>query len=68
MGRINGRYSTADFTPIHYLNNKNLSLDEICALYMAADAGILTPLRDGMNLTCAHRLLLGTLRRTLLLT
>jgi trehalose 6-phosphate synthase/phosphatase len=52
VGRINGRYSTADFTPIHYLNNKNLSLDEICALYMAADAGILTPLRDGMNLTC----------------
>lgn len=51
VGRINGRYSTADFTPIHYLNSKNLSLEEICALYMAADAGIITPLRDGMNLT-----------------
>lgn len=50
VGKINGKWSTADFTPIHYLT-KNLELEEICAIYAAADTAILTPLRDGMNLT-----------------
>jgi len=50
VGTINGRQSTADFTPVHYLN-KEISIVEMCALYMVADAALITPLRDGMNLT-----------------
>eukprot|EP01087_Luapelamoeba_hula_P021280 TRINITY_DN7408_c0_g1_i1.p1 TRINITY_DN7408_c0_g1~~TRINITY_DN7408_c0_g1_i1.p1 ORF type:complete len:827 (+),score=109.44 TRINITY_DN7408_c0_g1_i1:94-2574(+) len=50
VGRINGRWGTADFTPIHYLS-KVLPIHEVVALYNAADVALLTPLRDGMNLT-----------------
>jgi trehalose 6-phosphate synthase/phosphatase len=49
VGRINGIYSTVDWTPIHYVHR---SLDErkIVSLYRAADVMLVTPLRDGMNL------------------
>ncbi|KAL6072926.1 alpha,alpha-trehalose-phosphate synthase (UDP-forming), variant 2 [Balamuthia mandrillaris] len=50
VGKINGKYSSADFTPIHYLH-QHLPITEVCALYTAADVALLTPLRDGMNLT-----------------
>eukprot|EP01088_Endostelium_zonatum_P021092 TRINITY_DN8103_c0_g1_i1.p1 TRINITY_DN8103_c0_g1~~TRINITY_DN8103_c0_g1_i1.p1 ORF type:complete len:814 (+),score=169.96 TRINITY_DN8103_c0_g1_i1:3-2444(+) len=50
VGTINGSHSTADFTPIHYLN-KDISINEMCALYAVADAGFIIPLRDGMNLS-----------------
>jgi trehalose 6-phosphate synthase/phosphatase len=49
VGRINGRFATPSWTPIHYLHR---SVDEVMlhALYRAADAMLVTPLRDGMNL------------------
>jgi len=49
IGRINGRYSTLQWQPIIYRYN-NLSFHELCAMYQAADVGLITPLRDGMNL------------------
>lgn len=49
VGKINGKYSTADFTPIRYLD-QGLNVEQLAALYLAADVLLITPLRDGMNL------------------
>jgi trehalose 6-phosphate synthase/phosphatase len=49
VGGINGRFSTLSWQPIIYRYN-NLPFDELCALYLAADVALITPLRDGMNL------------------
>jgi trehalose 6-phosphate synthase/phosphatase len=49
VGRIHGEFATPSWSPIHYLY-RNLSQDEIVALYRAADVVLVTPLRDGMNL------------------
>jgi trehalose 6-phosphate synthase/phosphatase len=49
VGRINGRFGTARYTPVRYLN-RSLSREDVVALYVAADVMCVTPLRDGMNL------------------
>jgi trehalose 6-phosphate synthase/phosphatase len=49
VGRIHGEFATPDWSPIHYLY-RGLSVPEITALYLSADAMLVTPLRDGMNL------------------
>ncbi|HYG67275.1 MAG TPA: bifunctional alpha,alpha-trehalose-phosphate synthase (UDP-forming)/trehalose-phosphatase, partial [Anaeromyxobacteraceae bacterium] len=49
VGRIHGEWATPEWSPIHYLY-RGLSEREIVALYRAADAVLVTPLRDGMNL------------------
>ncbi|WP_243338724.1 bifunctional alpha,alpha-trehalose-phosphate synthase (UDP-forming)/trehalose-phosphatase [Anaeromyxobacter soli] len=49
VGRIHGEFATPAWSPIHYLY-RGLSQAEIVALYRAADAVLVTPLRDGMNL------------------
>ncbi len=49
IGRINGKYSTLAWRPIIY-QYKSLSFDEMVALYDLSDVGLITPLRDGMNL------------------
>jgi trehalose 6-phosphate synthase/phosphatase len=49
VGRINGRFGTAAWTPIHYVY-RELSETTLLALYRAADVMLVTPLRDGMNL------------------
>lgn len=49
IGRIHGSFATPSWTPIHYMF-RGLSEPEIVALYRAADAMIVTPIRDGMNL------------------
>ncbi len=49
VGRLNGKYSTLHWQPIIYRYN-HLSFTELCALYEASDIGLITPLRDGMNL------------------
>lgn len=51
VGRINSRYSTFDWMPIHYFY-RSFSLAELSAFYSMADVGLVTPLRDGMNLVC----------------
>lgn len=49
VSRINGTYGSVDWTPISY-RFQNLPFDELVAIYAAADIGLVTPLRDGMNL------------------
>jgi trehalose 6-phosphate synthase/phosphatase len=49
VSRINGKYSTVDWTPISY-QFRNLPFPQVAALLTRADVALLTPLRDGMNL------------------
>jgi len=49
VGRINGKYSSLAWLPIIY-QYKSLSFNELVALYDLSDVGLITPLRDGMNL------------------
>jgi trehalose 6-phosphate synthase len=48
-GRINGKYGEVSWTPIRYLN-RVYSRSVLAGLYRTARAGLITPLRDGMNL------------------
>ena len=48
-GRINGEYSDVDWTPIRYVN-QGYPRDKLAGIYRAARIGLVTPLRDGMNL------------------
>lgn len=48
-GAINGARSEVDIVPIRYVN-KGHSLAELCGFYRASKIGLVTPLRDGMNL------------------
>jgi trehalose 6-phosphate synthase len=48
-GRINGAYGEADWTPIRYVN-RAYSRATLAGLYRGARVGLVTPLRDGMNL------------------
>ena len=49
IGRINGKYSSLSWRPIIY-QYRSLSFNEMVALYDLSDVGLITPLRDGMNL------------------
>jgi trehalose 6-phosphate synthase/phosphatase len=49
VGRINGRFGTPTWTPIHYMH-RGVSTDVVLGLCRAADVMLVTPLRDGMNL------------------
>ncbi|MBH1999803.1 MAG: alpha,alpha-trehalose-phosphate synthase (UDP-forming) [Sphingomonadaceae bacterium] len=48
-GRINGEYSDVDWTPIRYVN-QGYPRDKLAGIYRGAKIGLVTPLRDGMNL------------------
>jgi trehalose 6-phosphate synthase len=48
-GRINGAYGEVAWTPIRYVN-RTYSRSALAGLYRAAQAALVTPLRDGMNL------------------
>lgn len=49
VGRINGRFASDAWTPIHYLY-RAYDRQELVAHYRASYAALVTPLRDGMNL------------------
>lgn len=49
VGRINGKYSEFDWTPVHYFY-RSLNFSELTTLYKVAKIAMITPLRDGMNL------------------
>ncbi|KAL4912551.1 alpha,alpha-trehalose-phosphate synthase 1 [Aspergillus aurantiobrunneus] len=49
VGRINGKFGTVEFMPIHFLH-KSVNFDELIALYAVSDACIVSSTRDGMNL------------------
>ena len=48
-GRINGKYGEVSWTPIRYIN-RVYSRSALAGLYRTARVGLVTPLRDGMNL------------------
>jgi trehalose 6-phosphate synthase len=48
-GRINGKYGEVSWTPIRYVN-RVYSRSVLAGLFRAARVGLVTPLRDGMNL------------------
>jgi trehalose 6-phosphate synthase len=49
VGRINGTFGEASWTPVRYINKAH-SRTALAGLYRGARAGLVTPLRDGMNL------------------
>lgn len=48
-GRINGRYGTLGWTPLYYLN-QHFDRRLLMKIFRLTDIGLVTPLRDGMNL------------------
>ena len=48
-GRINGRFAELDWAPLRYLN-RSFARRLLMPLYANARIGLVTPLRDGMNL------------------
>ena len=49
VGRLNGEFGQLDRPAVVYLH-QNMAREEMIALYLAADAMVVSPLRDGMNL------------------
>lgn len=49
IGEINGKYSTINWTPVHYFYH-SFAFNDLVAMYSIADIALITPLRDGMNL------------------
>lgn len=48
-GNINGRFATTDWVPLRYLNG-GLERARLMGVFRAARVGLVTPVRDGMNL------------------
>jgi trehalose 6-phosphate synthase len=48
-GRINGAHAALDWVPIRYVN-QGYPRDMLAGVYRASRVGLVTPLRDGMNL------------------
>ncbi|WP_050996934.1 alpha,alpha-trehalose-phosphate synthase (UDP-forming) [Sinorhizobium fredii] len=49
VGRVDGELGTVGWVPVHYIN-QSLGQPELARLYRRARVGLVTPLRDGMNL------------------
>ncbi|RJQ69406.1 MAG: bifunctional alpha,alpha-trehalose-phosphate synthase (UDP-forming)/trehalose-phosphatase [Desulfobacteraceae bacterium] len=49
VSKINGELSTIENAPIHFIHQA-VEFSQLCALYSLADAAMVTPLIDGMNL------------------
>jgi len=48
-GSINGRFGELDWVPIHYIH-RSTPRRRLAAIYRSSRIGMVTPLRDGMNL------------------
>lgn len=48
-GRINGKFGTLGWTPLYYLN-QHFDRRLLMKIFRLTDIGLVTPLRDGMNL------------------
>jgi trehalose 6-phosphate synthase len=48
-GEINGEFGDFDWTPVRYIHRR-IARDTLAALYRGSQVGLVTPLRDGMNL------------------
>lgn len=51
VSEINAQYGSLTWQPIHYFY-RSFPDEMLSALYAKADIGLVTPLRDGMNLVC----------------
>lgn len=49
VGRINGKFGTIDFVPIHFMHT-SIPFVELVALYAISDVCLVSSTRDGMNL------------------
>jgi trehalose 6-phosphate synthase len=52
-GHINGRLGAADWTPVRYVN-RSYTRRALSGFFRASRVGLVTPLRDGMNLVAAE--------------
>jgi trehalose 6-phosphate synthase len=57
-GRINGKFADTDWTPIRYLN-RNFPHEVIAGFMRTTQVGLVTPLRDGMNLVAKEYVAAG---------
>ena len=48
-GAVNGRFAEADWVPLRYVN-RTYPQSTLAGFYRSAKVGLVTPLRDGMNL------------------
>lgn len=55
VGRINGKYGSLSWRPVVY-QYQSLAFPEMVALYDRSDVGLITPIRDGMNLVAKEYL------------
>ncbi len=51
VAQINGRFTQPGWVPVHHLF-RHVERTELLAWYRLADVGLVTPLKDGMNLVC----------------
>ncbi len=49
VGRINGKYSTVNWTPVWYFY-RSLPFENLIDLYISSKIALILPIRDGMNL------------------
>jgi trehalose 6-phosphate synthase/phosphatase len=49
VAQVNGEFTQPGWVPIHYVF-RSLECDELVSYYRVADVGLVTPLKDGMNL------------------
>ena len=49
VGNINGKYADLNWTPVWYFY-RSMPFENLILLYHYADIGLITPVRDGMNL------------------
>lgn len=67
VGRINGKYRNETWTPVMYFS-KEISQNSLLAYYRISDVGLLTPLRDGMNLIAKEFIASNTENTVLILS
>ncbi len=66
VGRINGEHGTLGRIPVWYLY-RTVPIERLIALYSVADVGLVTPLRDGMNLVAKEFLATHTDKKGVLI-
>ena len=63
VGRINGRYSTLEWTPIRFFF-RSVPFEEVVSYYAVSDVAWITPLRDGLNLVAKEYIAVQGLQET----
>ncbi len=66
VGRLNGEFSTVNWTPIWYFY-RSMPFENLIDLYTTCDIAWLTPLRDGMNLVAKEYIATRTFKTGVLI-